>query len=159
MFSIRNRKFNCSTSLFLLKCKEKKIFEIANVKNISFLRMSITGGKIASTIPRIPQLNLAVGYELLLEQRNLFLRCRFRRFIFGSRCNREKYGEHESIPSKNVEGRAASWSRRRGSEGAACPYEELFKTRVKVADLLRSSPSHSFTLPFFVSVAFSCEPF
>lgn len=85
-----------------------------------------------------------------------------------------KSTEHESIPSPLRTWRmwgggaqeVASWSRGRRSEGAGCSYEELFKTRVKVADLLRSpllllyflfpfSCPHRTLLPAFLAVLLS----
>lgn len=70
------------------------------------------------------------------------------------------------MESVGGEAQEASWSRGRRSEGAGCPYEELFKTRVKVADLLRSpllllyflfpfSCPHHTLLPAFLAVPLS----
>jgi len=70
---------------------------------------------------RIPQLNLARGVVYSCSDRNLSSR-RFRRFIFDSRCNREKYRTRiNSFTPKNMGGRDRQASRKgeraRRSEG------------------------------------------
>jgi len=115
--------------------------------------------RIPFAIKSVGSLSLSLSLSLCLslcEQKLVSRRCH--RFIFGSRCNREKYGTR--INSTHPQGTRGQDSKlvegARGDMGeAACPYEEVSKTRVKVADLMRSLLARPFilSLPLSLSLA------